>query len=320
MALTLTVDLAAWRANIDAVRAEHPDLVPVIKGNGYGFGRTRLAAEVADWGMDELAVGTVHELDTAGWASDAPRSLVLTPALTDELPVRHDAVLTVGRIEHVAAMLRARATNAVIVKLASSMRRYGVEPVALSTLLEAVAAAGLAVHGFGVHLPTAKPSAANAAEIEAWLPHLPAGALLYLSHIDATTEAALAAAHPGVRLRSRIGTRLWHGSKEFLHLGADVLEVRAVRAGERAGYRQSATPADGNLVMIGAGTAHGVHPLPDGRSPIHHHGRRLELHENPHMHTTVAFVPAGQPVPTVGESVDVQRPLTFVRPDVILER
>jgi hypothetical protein len=72
--------------------------------------------------------------------------------------------------------------------------------------------------------------------------------------------------------------------------------------------------------MVGAGTAHGVHPLADDRSPVHHRGQRLVLHEPPHMHTTMAFVPSGDALPSVGDSVDIQRPLTFARPDLIVER
>jgi hypothetical protein len=39
MTLTLHIDGARWRANQAAVLADTPGLVPVIKGNGYGFGR-----------------------------------------------------------------------------------------------------------------------------------------------------------------------------------------------------------------------------------------------------------------------------------------
>ena len=96
---------------------------------------------------------------------------------------------------------------------------------------------------------------------------------------------------------SALGTALWHGDKSALHLGADVLDVRPVRAGEPAGYRQVAVPDDGTLVMVGAGTAHGVHPLADGRSPFHFARRRLDLLEPPHMHTSMVVVPAGDPAP-----------------------
>ena len=97
--------------------------------------------------------------------------------------------------------------------------------------------------------------------------------------------------------RLRLGTALWHGDKSFLHLSADVLDVRPVDAGELAGYRQAAVPAAGHLVMIGAGTAHGVAELADGRSPFHFQRRRLALHEPPHMHVSMGFVPNGEPAP-----------------------
>ena len=93
-----------------------------------------------------------------------------------------------------------------------------------------------------------------------------------------------------------------------------------MRAQERAGYRLVAVPADGMLVMVGAGTAHGVHPQPDGRSPFHFARRRLALVEPPHMHTSMVFVPRGVPVPSVGDAVDVQQPLTYVHVDRVVEQ
>jgi hypothetical protein len=88
-----------------------------------------------------------------------------------------------------------------------------------------------------------------------------------------------------------------------------VLDARAVRAGEHAGYHQHVVPFDGTLVMIGAGSAHGVAPLADGRSPFHFAGRRLPLLEPPHMHTSMALVADTEPTPKPGDVVDVQRPL-----------
>jgi hypothetical protein len=69
------------------------------------------------------------------------------------------------------------------------------------------------------------------------------------------------------------------------------------------------------VVVVGAGTAHGVQPLADGRSPFHFARRRLTLLEPPHMHVAMAFVPDGDPCPAIGDEVDVQRPLTQVWPD-----
>jgi alanine racemase len=322
MGLTLTIDITAWRTHVHAVAAAHPGLVPVVKGNGYGFGRARLAAVAAELGVAEVAVGTVHEL--ADVPADGPRRLVLVPALARELrPLPADAVLTVGSLGHVAELEAAGAARArpVLVKLQSSMRRYGTPPGELPALLDAVHESGATVHGFAAHPPLAGSADDHFAECERWLDHLPPGPPLYVSHLDPDGLAALSLlAAPDREVRVRSGTELWHGDKSMLHLAADVADVHPVRRGEPAGYRLLDTPGDGHLVLVSAGTAQGVHPLPDGRSPLHFARRRLALLEPPHMHTSIAFVPAGDPVPAPGDTVDVQRPLIHVLPDRVVER
>ena len=62
MTITLTVRTALWRAHVARVASTVDGLVPVVKGNGYGFGRVTLA-EIASEFCDTVAVGTVHELD-----------------------------------------------------------------------------------------------------------------------------------------------------------------------------------------------------------------------------------------------------------------
>jgi alanine racemase len=205
----------------------------------------------------------------------------------------------------------------VVVKLASSMRRYGVDPDGLDALLGEAADAGLTVEGFALHLPLAGDTGG---EVDAWLSRLPAGTTLAVSHVDAATLHDLRAQHPGHRLPIRLGTALWHGDKTALSLRAGVLDVRPVTSAA-AGYRGQSLPgAGGTLVMVGAGTAHGVHPLPDGRSPFHFARQRLSLVEPPHMHTSMVWVPPAAPGPAVGDEVDVQVPLTFVTVDRVQER
>ena len=83
MSLTLTVDGAALARPPRARRRRHPGLVPVAKGNGYGFTLGRLARK-AQWlrdrghDVDTLAVGTYDELPQVAsrWDGDL---LVLTP-------------------------------------------------------------------------------------------------------------------------------------------------------------------------------------------------------------------------------------------------
>ena len=317
MALTLTIDRDAWDAHLVSTLATHRGCIPVVKGNGYGFGRGRLMTRLLALGQRSLAVGSVFEL------ADVPADVVpyvLTPVGRDDaaLMPRH-AVPTVGSLAHLDALTRAGWSGRVVVKLASSMRRYGVAPTDLEALIDATDGAGCTIDAFGLHLPLA-PSTANRDEVLAWLPHLPADLALHVSHLDVVDEDAVRAAAAGRAVRQRIGTRLWHGDRSMLHLGADVVDLRGVRAGDAVGYRATPCPVDGTLVMIAAGTAQGVVPLPDGRSPFHFARRRLELVEPPHMHTSIAVVPSSEPTPGVGDLVDVQRPLTQSLVDRVIER
>jgi alanine racemase len=230
-------------------------------------------------------------------------------------------VPTVGNRAHVEALVTAGWRGAVNVKIASAMHRYGVEPNDLAAMLDTLRDAGLEPRRALFHPPlvTAQHTADDVvAAIEVWLAHLDPALTVSTSHLDPATFTLLAAAHPERRFELRLGTTLWHGDKSMLHVDADVLDVHPVNAGTPAGYRGDPVPADGTLVMIGAGSAHGVAPLADGRSPFHFARQRLSLHEAPHMHTSMAFVPVGEPCPTVGDRVDVQRPLITTAVDEVV--
>jgi hypothetical protein len=58
----------------------------------------------------------------------------------------------------------------------------------------------------------------------------------------------------------------------------------------------------------------------DLRSPFHFARQRLLLLEGPHMHSSLVFVPSGQPCPTVGDEVDVQRPVITTNADEVIWR
>ncbi|HYP43645.1 MAG TPA: alanine racemase, partial [Propionibacteriaceae bacterium] len=58
----LRLDAERWREHLGVVARATPGLVPVIKGNGYGFGRARLAQESTALGVDTIAVGTAREV------------------------------------------------------------------------------------------------------------------------------------------------------------------------------------------------------------------------------------------------------------------
>lgn len=300
MTVCLTVRTAIWRSQIAQVVNATEGLVPVVKGNGYGFGRLRLAEMAAEF-CDTIAVGTIHELEGL---PDALTAVVLTPTL--RAPAATDPVLTVGRIEHIEAL--DDWSGRVIVKLPTDLRRYG----GSTSLIEAARACGLDVVGVAVHPPIAGTDADRIDQILSAIVDVDPVVPVWVSHLGSKAYRSL----PTDRsFRLRLGTSLWHGDKSALHLTADVLDVRAVSAGMTAGYHQGVVVSDGHLVMIGAGTANGVAPLLDGRSPFHFARTRLALHEGPHMHTSMAFVPSGEPLPAIGDEVDVQRPLHLTSVD-----
>jgi len=312
----LTVRTAIWRTHVARMVGAVDGLVPVVKGNGYGFGRDRIAHLAAEF-SDTVAIGTVHELDGI---PDDVHAVVLTPVLdasmdhadTAALIAHHDPILTVSNLEHVAVLERAGWTGRAVVKLATTMQRYGVAPGESAPLVVAVRGAGVDVVGVSMHPPLAGSAQDHVDEIVAGLAHIDRDLPVWLSHLDLDAYAALPASHT---YRLRLGTKLWHGDKAALHLSADVIETRPVSAGERAGYRLGEIPTDGHLVMIGAGTSNGIAPLPDGRSPFHFQRTRLALHESLHMHTAMAFVPDGDPLPGQGDRVDVQRALHMTTVD-----
>ena len=144
MTFTLYVDEARWRAHLAATVAATPDIVPVIKGNGYGLGNARLAAEAARLGVDTVAVGTVDELPAVRDAFPGD-VLVLTPSYPrpfDDPTGR--VVQTVAHVESVRAAGAAR----VVVEAVTSMHRHGLAVADLPVL--ASVAAGLAAGRTGV--------------------------------------------------------------------------------------------------------------------------------------------------------------------------
>jgi len=298
--VTLTVRTAPWRAHVAQLASSVDGLVPVVKGNGYGFGRVALA-ELASEFCDTVAVGTIHELDGL---PDGLHPMVLTPTL--EAPTSTTPILTVGNQAHLDAL--DDWGGRVVVKLESSMHRYG----AGTELIEAARGRGLDVIGVSIHPPLAGSASEHAAEVARSIERVDTALPVWVSHLDPAAYASLPTTHT---YRLRLGTSLWHGDKSLLQLSADVLDVRPISAGTKAGYHQHAVAGDSDLVMIGAGTANGVTTLPDGRSPFHFERRRLDLHEPPHMHTSMVVVIDGAGTPDVGSRVDVQRPLTMTTVD-----
>ena len=314
MTIRLAVNEPRWLAHVQSVAKAMPGLVPVVKGNGYGFRRWNLMP-LAGQLSNEVAVGTVFE------ARDIPSNvtpIVLTPTLTappKNLPL--NTVMTISSPHHVIALNSAGWAGEVIVKLQSSAMRYGVEKSMLQSLLSDIENARLTVRGFAVHPPLDGDAALHLKDVTTWLDVLDARLPIYVSHLDSASYEKLRTTHPDRDFRIRLGTPLWHGDKSMMQLSADIVDHHPIEAGMRAGYRQVKVDGPGEIVLVGCGTAHGVTLLPDGRSPFHYQRQRLNVLEPPHMHTSMLIVSRGRPIPSIGEWIDVQQPMTRVQVDLL---
>lgn len=336
MSLTLHVDGARWRAAQAETLHRLPGLVPVVKGNGYGFGRELLYDEARRLGVPMIAVGTYVELPGA-LAAFGGDVLVLEPyrrAIHHDLPdLRNTRVVhTVTAPGDVADLRSVHGDARVVVEGLTSMGRFGMP---LSSLLPFVARAG--GEGGTLHLPL---GAGHVAQIARFVEALPDCRVWFLSHVTAAELAELGRRFPDRELRPRVGTELWLGDKGAYEVRADVLEVRPLDKGERVGYRQRAQPG-GHLVVVSGGTSHGVAmespaaaatlrqraiAVTEGaleaahrvRSPFTVSGVVPRFAEPPHMQCSLLVLPTGVTPPAVGDTVPVRMRLTTACPDAVV--
>jgi alanine racemase len=330
--LTLSVDADAWREHLRSFLAARPGVVPVTKGNGYGFGNGLLATEAKDLGVDTLAVGTYDEIPTV--AAHFPGDLlVLSPWRPGDDLHQTDlrVVHTVSRLADLRTLAQREPTPRVVVEVLTSMRRHGIAPA------EIPAAAALLdrtrFEGWALHLPLAGDQLGEARTLAAALPTINSDRRpLWVSHL-AAADAAVLAEERSADVRVRIGTALWLGQRSTFRARASVLDVHNIRRGERFGYRQHRATRDGSVVVVAGGTAHGIAleaPTPAttvrqravavakggleafGRalSPFHVAGKQRWFTEPPHMQCSLIWLPGNVKSPAVGDEVDVDVRMT----------
>lgn len=335
MSLTLYVDSDAFHAHLAAVVARHPNLVPVAKGNGYGFGNDRLAMQAQNLGLDVLAVGTYDELGQVSTLFTGDL-LVLTPwrdfgAAVEARP-DHRVLHTVGRLEDLRALLAAQPEARVVLERMTSMLRHGFSARDLRATAEVLAAhPGARLEGVSMHLPLGTTS--HLSEMHRLMTDVVSAGLgtstIWVSHLSDSELASLSAAYPDFTFRPRIGTELWLGARNALSVRATVLDVHHVERGDVFGYRSRTAPKTGTILVVSGGTAHGIGlEAPTGastvkaraatlarggldaagfvRSPYSIGGKQRLFAEPPHMQASMLFVPQGAPVPRVGDEVEVR--------------
>lgn len=330
MPLSLYVDGPRWRDQLTAAVAAQRGLIPVAKGNGYGFTVGRLARR-AEWlGTGMIAVGTYREVAEVDrrFSGDIMVLEPWRPFLTD-VPYGRRIIHTIGRAGDLAAMADRAERPRLVLEALTSMRRHGLAPAEMSALsrlaMNGRAAPGVRFEGQALHLPL---GTGHVSEVERWLSVAPARRL-FVSHLGVDELTALQARHRDIEFRSRVGTALWLGDRSALSPKATVVDVHRVRRGERVAYRQRAITRDGSLLVVAGGTAHGIalespaaaasarqravalargglDAVGRALSPYVVDGKQRWFIEPPHMQVSMIFLPAGASVPAIGNEVDVQ--------------
>jgi alanine racemase len=300
MSFTLRLNMSAWRRHIESIHAatsSHAQMIPVVKGNGYGIGQGLLAREATRLGSRCIAVGTVYELQGVLEVFDGD-VVVLEPfephdasaaRVWTRVHARADSdrvIRTISRPSSLFALgLEGRVTR-IVFEARSSMQRFGMDErellatLAHTSIRSAINEGSLAVEGLTLHLPIAQPAdeetgrgAASlsprarevcrwtglwSAEISGWTNQSAAAASIWASHLSNEEIASIAGSTPGIGIRSRVGTRLWLGDRTALTAQGTVLAVHPLPAGTHVGYRQRTGPRDGTLVVVSGGTGHGI--------------------------------------------------------------
>jgi alanine racemase len=328
--LTLHVDRDRWEHHLQSLFRADPRTVPVVKGNGYGFGNRRLAEVARQLGATTLAVGTYAEIGevTDAFAGDV---MVLSPWRPFDARATYDpqVVHTAGRVEDLRALATAGERPRVVLELLTSMLRHGFTARGLREAAGHLD--GLAVEGFALHLPMAHGS--HLSEVERLMTDVVASGIpsrrVYVSHLTEEELAGLRSSYADFTWLPRVGTRLWLGDRGALEVRSTVLDVHPVERGDAFGYRGRTAPRPGHIVVVSGGTAHGIGlEAPTGgatlkdraariakggldaagfvRSPFTIAGKQRLFAEPPHMQASMLFVPHGAAVPEVGDEVDVR--------------
>ena len=296
MTFSLNVNAAKFRGHLVSVMNSYAtsgaELVPVIKGNGYGFGRDLLADEASRLGCNRIAIGTVWELGQA-LADFAGQILVLEPFNSSDAPavekwrqhLEHNAariIVTVSKVD--LAAVRSAGAKDIYLEGKTSLSRFGILPYDMQSISNFD---DLNVLGLSLHLPivqaahkvdatTEISSAFDGAALSQSMTETWNWIVLYqemstkfslpkhlsLSHVSEDQVKSLKkmvqSYNFDLEIEVRVGTKLWLGEPSALQATGTVLQIHEITHQQTVGYQQIATGTNKRLIVVSGGTAHGV--------------------------------------------------------------
>jgi len=296
MTFSLKVDAKEFRGHLVSIMNSYAtagsELVPVIKGNGYGFGRNLLAAEASRLGCNRIAIGTVWELGQA-LADFAGQVLVLEPFNSDDVSavaqwqkhLERDAARVIVTVSNVdLATVRSAGAKNIYLEGKTSLSRFGILPYDMQSISNFN---DLNVLGLLLHLPivqvarkvdatTEISSAFDGASLsqsitEAWnwivlyqelASKFSVQKHLSLSHVSEAQVKSLKKMMQSynfdLEIEVRVGTKLWLGKPSALQATGTVLQIHELTHKQTVGYQQTDTGNNKRLIIVSGGTAHGV--------------------------------------------------------------
>ena len=296
MTFSLNVNAAKFRGHLVSVMNSYAtsgaELVPVIKGNGYGFGRDLLADEASRLGCNRIAIGTVWELGQA-LADFAGQILVLEPFNSSDAPAvekwrqhleRNAAriIVTVSKVD--LAAVRSAGAKDIYLEGKTSLSRFGILPYDMQSISNFD---DLNVLGLSLHLPivqaahkvdatTEISSAFDGAALSQSMTETWNWIVLYqemstkfslpkhlsLSHVSEdqvkSLKKMMQSYNFDLEIEVRVGTKLWLGEPSALQATGTVLQIHEITHQQTVGYQQIATGTNKRLIVVSGGTAHGV--------------------------------------------------------------
>ncbi len=326
MSLILHVDGAKWRTHLAAVLSESDaQVIPVIKGNGYGFGIKVLAKEAKDLNLPVVAVATVAEAQEIQSVFPGEILLLSPSASSDSEKVIHT-------ISPHSSVFSAKLPKKFVLELLSPIHRHGFAVSDLGNTLEKYNKSGKC-EGIAIHLPIDQKSSAadwidkNLQSItERGITTTEFNNSVWVSHISQNDLTKLKQKWPQIIWKIRIGTKLWLGDRTALKATAQVLDLHVISKPTSVGYRQYKV-GRGWLLIASGGTSHGVgleiaSPKRDllsqiktltksllnifgwNPSPFSWNGKKLEFAEAPHMHVSLLTF-KGKDAPKIGSELDL---------------